>query len=548
MKTPLKFMTLSTLTVAIGMALAPLSLHAQEQLEGQQEEMDVEVIKVTGSRIARDGSDAPTPVTVLGKEEFTLSGTQNVEELLLDSPQFTGNQLEGPKSNTVQAGSPIGVSTLNLRNFGANRNLVLVNGRRFAITGPAMTTDINTIPAALIERTEIVTGGSSAVYGSDAITGVVNFVMKDNFEGVEVNVQSSWDQPSSSPSYNIDLTFGGNFDEGKGNMTASLGYLNRAGFTTNQIADIAFPGLSDGCVTADSWSNSSAGMSLDPGGQSCEAAGGRLGFVTGGSSSVPNGRIGNLPTVGSSGNAAMDAALIAAGLQNMTGLGAIFDQQGNAVRPFISPDDRFDFNDNSFVLAPQERWMGNVFANYDLNDDTKAYLEMHYSGNVTSVQIAPPNVGENFLFDVDNPYLSAEMQTILSLLDSNETGTTNVTPGSLMMTTEPNDGLAILNYGRRFNDLGGRYAEADHNVFRTVVGINGVLPNVSSDVLYDLSYDVYYSYAKTSETDLQTGSVSKSAVQRSLLSQNGNAPLLNLFGNGNITEAAEQAIAIRAVS
>ncbi|MBC3765491.1 TonB-dependent receptor domain-containing protein [Neptunicella marina] len=540
--------TLSMIAVAVGMALIPGMTLAQEQPATPQDDA-VEKIAVTGTRLAPRGMDSPTPVNVVGEEEFVLSGTQNVEELMLDTPQFSGNQLEGPKSNTVQAGQPIGVSTLNLRNFGATRNLVLVNGRRFAITGPSMTTDINTIPAALIQRTEIVTGGSSAVYGSDAITGVVNFVMKDDFEGVEVNAQSSWDQPSSAPTYNIDLTFGGNLDNGKGNITASLGYLSRKGFTTNQISDIAFPGLSDGCVTADSWSNKHAGIPLDTGGQSCEAAGGRLGFVTGGSSSVPNGRIGNLPTVGSAqSDPELDAALVAAGLQDMTGLGAIFDKQGSSVRPFISPDDRFDFNDNSFVLAPQERWMGNVFANYDLSDDTQAYMELHYSGNVTSVQIAPPNVGENFLFDVDNPYLSQEMQNLLTLLDARETGSSTVNPGNLTMTTVANDGLALLNYGRRFNDLGGRYAEADHNVFRTVVGVKGFLPSVSSDVLYDLTYDIYYSYAKTTETDLQTGSVSKSAVQRLLLSQNGEAPVLNLFGNGNISEAAAQAISIGAVS
>jgi outer membrane cobalamin receptor len=241
-------------------------------------EVGEDVIVVTGSRLAARGFDAPTPLTVIGEQEYILSGTQNAESLLLDTPQFAANQLEGPKANTVQAGAPIGTSTLNLRNFGATRNLVLVNGRRFAISGPAMTTDINTIPAALISRTEVVTGGSSAVYGSDAITGVVNFVMKDDFEGVEIALQNTWNEPTGTPTYGLDLTVGGNFDSGRGNVTASIGYLNRGGFTTSERGGFAVPSRSDGCVTADSWSENNPGTPLAvPLGQTCTGVGGRLG-------------------------------------------------------------------------------------------------------------------------------------------------------------------------------------------------------------------------------------------------------------------------------
>ena len=509
----------------------------------------LEEVVVTGTRLSTQGFDTPSPVAVIGEEEFVLSGTLNAETLLQDSPQFSANQLDGPKANTVQAGSPVGVSTLNLRNFGPTRNLVLINGRRGAITGPAMTTDINTIPVALIERTEIVTGGSSAVYGSDAITGVVNFIMKNDFEGVEFNIQSSVDEPTSTSSYGMELTLGGNFDDGRGNLTASIGYLNRGGFTREERGDFADPSFGDGCVTAASHSGNSLGIPLSvPDGQTCQEAGGLLGFVGGGSSTPPNGRIGNLPIVGSAdSDPALDAALIAAGLQNMDSLGAIFDPQGNVVRPFVSPDDRFDLGPNSFMVTPMERWMTNVFGNYEFNDSMTGYLEAHYSSNIANVQIAPSNVGGNFLVETDNPYLSTEMQNVLTELDGRETGTTNVTQGSLTLSTTPNDGLAILNYNRRFNDLQTRFAEADHQVFRTVMGVRGEFGS-SEGAFRNLSYDAYYSYANTTEVDVQVGSVSQSNVQRSMLSQNGNAPLLNLFGNGNISEEAARVIGISAVS
>ncbi len=97
-------------------------------------------------------------------------------------------------------------------------------------------TDLNTIPTALIERTEVVTGGSSAVYGSDAITGVVNFIMKDDFEGVKIGGQYGFDSSTSTPTFSTDLTVGGNFAEGKGNAVVSLNYYKREGFTRRSAA------------------------------------------------------------------------------------------------------------------------------------------------------------------------------------------------------------------------------------------------------------------------------------------------------------------------
>lgn len=539
--------------VLIGLStffMLPLAAsHALAQEEAPAQEQVLEEVIVTGTRLSSKGFDAPTPVSVIDEEELILSGTLNIDSLLTDSPQFSANQLDGPKANTVQAGAPIGVSTLNLRNFGPTRNLVLVNGRRGAITGPGMTTDVNTIPVSLIKRTEIVTGGSSAVYGSDAIAGVVNFIMKDNFEGFEATARSSWDEPTGTPSYSVDFTFGGNFDNGRGNLTASVGYLDRGGFTREERGDFANPSFSDGCVTAASYSPNSLGVPLDvPAGQTCEEAGGRLGFVGGGSSAVPNGRIGNLPLVGSAGsNAALDAALIAAGLQDMTTLGAIFDAQGNSVRPFVSPGDRFDLGPNSYMVTPLERWMVNLFGNYEFNKNMTGYLEAHFSKNNANVQIAHTNVTGNFLVETDNPYLSTEMQNILTELDALETGTTSVTQGSLTLDTTPNDGLAILNYNRRFNDLQTRFADADHQVFRTVFGLRGEFGN-STSLFRDLAYDIYYSFANSTEVDVQVGSVSKSAVQRSILSQNGAPPVLNIFGNGNISAEAAGIIGISSVS
>ena len=506
-------------------------------------------VVVTGTRLINRGFLAPTPVTTVDQQELQLSGTQNLEVMLSDTPQFTANQLSSPTANTVQPGQPSGTSTLNLRNLGPTRNLVLVNGRRFAITGPDFTTDINTIPSALVRRVETVTGGSSAVYGSDAISGVVNFILRDNFEGVEVNAQHTADQHTRTPTNSLDLTVGGNFGGGKGNVVFSLNYMNREGFTRADRGGWALPSLGDGCVSADSWSATSAGTPLAvPSGQTCLTAGGRPGLIYSGSSNVPNGRIGNLPVVGSAGsNPALNAALTAAGLQNMGTLGAVFDQTGRSIRPYVAAGDAYDIGPLSYMVTPQKRWMSNAFAHYDFNERATGYMEAHFSSNTANVQIGPTSASGNFLFNTNNPYLSAPMQEVLRQLDLRETGTTRVTNGTSSLTTVAGDGLAVLNFNRRFSDLGGRVADTDHQVYRIALGLRGTLPDVSSSYLRDLRYDVYATRARTKETQDQGGAISLSRFQNAILSQSGAAPVLNPFGQ-NLTEASAGAISVSSKS
>lgn len=527
-----------------GMAQAQAPQASQEPAAATATASDNTVV-VTGSRLISGGFLAPTPVTVLDQQELKLTGAQNLEGLLSDTPQFTANQLSSPTANTVQAGQPSGTSTLNLRNLGPTRNLVLVNGRRFAITGPDFTTDINTIPAALVKRIETVTGGSSAVYGSDAISGVVNFIMRDNFEGVEINAQHTSDQPTRTPTRSLDVTLGGNFANNKGNAVISLDYLDRQGITRADRGDWALPSLGDGCVTAASWSATHAGVPLAvPSGQNCLSAGGKPGLIYSGSATVPNGRIGNLPVVGSSGsNAALDAAMRAAGLQNMTSLGAIFDSTGKVARPYVAPDDAYDLGPISYLVTPQKRWMANAFAHYDFNDNHTGYLEAHFSNNTANVQIAPTSASGNFLVNTNNPYLSAQMQEVLRQLDLKETGTTRITTGTQTLSTTPGDGLAVLNLNRRLPDIGTRAAATDHSVFRLALGLRGNLPDVTPTFLSDLKYDAYYTNAHTIESQNQSGSISLSHFQNAILSQGGAAPVLNPFGQ-NMTDAGRNAISI----
>ncbi|HET9509988.1 MAG TPA: TonB-dependent receptor plug domain-containing protein, partial [Sphingomonas sp.] len=283
---------LSAAVPALAMVAMPaFGQMAQAEQDTPSSEQEAEIL-VTGSRIARTGFDASTPVNVVGQEDIKLSGNVNVEKTLAQIPQAVGSALGSATANTV----PGGYADVNLRGFGSQRNLVLVNGRRFAIFGPEQVTDLNTIPSTLISRTEVVTGGSSAVYGSDAITGVVNFIIRDDFEGLEARAQVNLDAHTTTPVYNFDLTLGGNFAEDRGNLVVSGNYLKRGSITRGQRGGYAFDSLVDGCVVPGTSSPNRAGTPFSNSSTTnCVANGGELGFIAGGSGDIPNGRFSGIP-------------------------------------------------------------------------------------------------------------------------------------------------------------------------------------------------------------------------------------------------------------
>ncbi|WP_285712957.1 TonB-dependent receptor domain-containing protein [Erythrobacter oryzae] len=184
-----------------------------------------EAIVVTGSRIARDPNvGSPAPIISVTVEELQRSGNSDVVDTLRDIPALststsTAGSLDGVFNEAV------GQSILNLRGLGSQRTLVLVNGKRH-VSGVAgdQAVDINSIPAALIERIETLTGGASSIYGADAVTGVVNFVLKDDFEGLQGNIQTGISSKGDAWRINGDLTWGTNFADGRGNITISAEY------------------------------------------------------------------------------------------------------------------------------------------------------------------------------------------------------------------------------------------------------------------------------------------------------------------------------------
>ena len=206
--------------------LAPASALAQDSVaeEAESSETGSEQIVVTGSRIARDpNAVAPLPISTLDADDFRNFGATDVTAALRQIPALISS---GTVADSLErGGGGVGQATLNLRQLGSNRTLVLVDGWRH-VSGVAgsQTVDVSTIPNALIERVEVLTGGASAVYGADAVTGVVNYVLKRDFEGIQLDGQMGLSTKGDGKSYRLEGVIGQNFAEGRGNITLAAGY------------------------------------------------------------------------------------------------------------------------------------------------------------------------------------------------------------------------------------------------------------------------------------------------------------------------------------
>ena len=177
----------------------------------------LERIEITGSRIKSVGAESSSPITSVGKEDISIKQPVAVEELVRGLP--SAYPAIGPNVNNGSNGT----ASINLRGLGSNRTLVLVNSRRIVPATLGGVVDTNTIPVSLLERVDLVTGGASAVYGADAVSGVVNFITKRNFSGVEATSLYSASEKGDAQRYKNDLTIGANLADGRGNVVVHVG-------------------------------------------------------------------------------------------------------------------------------------------------------------------------------------------------------------------------------------------------------------------------------------------------------------------------------------
>lgn len=206
------------------LSMAPPMAAAQEQQQSQL----AEEITVTGSRIARQDFSANSPIVTIDETHFENTSAIGVETVLNQLPQFVPAFTQFTTGDIQQtASNSVGASRLSLRGLGPNRNLVLVNGRRATPIDGTMVVDTNSIPAAAIARVETITGGASAVYGADAVGGVVNFILKDNFEGASVDLRVGDTQHGGNQTVEFSSLLGANVADNRGNVMVGLEYSRR---------------------------------------------------------------------------------------------------------------------------------------------------------------------------------------------------------------------------------------------------------------------------------------------------------------------------------
>jgi len=220
--------------VACAGLILPLSQGAAQQAADSGDKA-VEEIIVTGSRITRRDENAPSPIVTVGADFIENTGVLNLEAALNDLPQFTRDSTGGQGTG--------GRALMDLRGLGSSRNLILLDGRRLPISAANGVVDTNAIPPAIVENVEIITGGASAVYGSDAVSGVVNFRTGSNFEGVRVDAQFGDTMDGISPGYTTSAAIGGHFDDGNGYALLSLNFTEQDALWGRDRADFFALGI-----------------------------------------------------------------------------------------------------------------------------------------------------------------------------------------------------------------------------------------------------------------------------------------------------------------
>lgn len=420
--------------------------------DAHAQEATTETIVVTGSRIARPDLSSSSPLAVVGQEEFRLAGATNVETVLNVLPQV----IPGETSFSNNPGT--GVATVDLRGLEEERTLVLVNGRRYIFFDTSQLVDINNIPAFLVERVDVVTGGASAVYGSDAIAGVVNFVLRQDFEGMELGGTYRLTERGDGERIDVYATLGANFADDKGNIVAYANYYKRDTIYQN----------------ARRFSRTALVDDVD--------ANGNPVLVAGGSSTVAGGRV-TLP----------DATRPATFPGDFGGL----FQPGGGFREFIYPGDQYNYAPSNFLMVPQERWLIGMQAHYDVTDNIRIYMEGTFANNRVSGELAPTPFTETVAIDVDSPFLSPAARAAFAAADAAETG------------ADAGDGFANATLFRRMNEVGPRQNLDERNAWRFVGGVTG-------DVVKGWTYDAYYLFARTRNSQIQNGNISISRMRSAL--------------------------------
>ena len=451
----------SVLALAAAMA-APGAAAAQEA--GQSEVAQTDRVTVTGSRIVRQDFESNTPLVTVPQSVLENSSTFALEAKLLQFPQFSGSGNSQFSTGYFNSGA----STLNLRNLGDNRNLVLVDGRRPQPSTNALAVDVNTIPAALIENVEIITGGASAIYGADAVSGVVNFILRDDFEGVQFDGAYGLSEHGDNQTINLSALFGGNFADGRGNAVFTLDYADR-GSVRNVDRDFFRRGFEEGRLFSSS-SFLSSGY-YKPGENRPDQAAMNAYF---GQFGATPGAVPNRTSIGFNNDGQS--------LFNVTGPD-IYNYQNPlfpryAIDTTVGPQTvKQNFIADTLASLPMERWSAFSKVNYQLTDTVNLFGQFSYSNYTSITQGGSPVADNRWVVNIPRGPEYPVPDAFAALLDSRP---------------DPN---APWQLGKTLTFMGLGTMEHKNEVYQAVVGAEGEIRGTP-----DWTYEIYGSYGETSIT------------------------------------------------
>ena len=427
---------------------------------------EVSELVVTGTRVKVPGIVSASPIMSVGAAEIALQQQPEVEKIIRFLP------ISSPGDGDAVNNGTAGVSTINLRGLGAQRNLVLVDGKRVTPYNTNGEVDVSTIPTAFLERIDVITGGASAVYGSDAISGAVNFILKRNFEGIEVDSKYSRTGRGDGQVINTSITMGANIADGRGNVALALNYSKRDPVL---LGSRPLGRLGIGTADGANYQNFLDGLGSTPAPAGCDGPGA---VAVGGSTTT-------LPT-----------------RVQITGVGPTARQFRND-GTLGANCSRFNFNPFNYYQTPQERYGATAIARYEINDNIEAYGRFMFSSTSVRQQVAPSGIfGNSFFVPLSNPFLSASAQTTLIGLANTALASGALTAANFRDINgngviDAADDLNLV-IRRRTVEFGERSSTYDNSLFQMTLGLRG-------DFQENWNWDVYLQHGEVDRTEVRAG-------------------------------------------
>ncbi|MDE2562435.1 MAG: TonB-dependent receptor [Sphingomonadales bacterium] len=468
-------------------------------------------IVVTGSLIARRDYNASSPISTLDNAAITAAGQPSLDRAIGQMPQFEAAQ-GASEVGDVQGGIGFGggASYSDLRGIGRNRSLVLLDGRRMMPSTPDGAIDLNTIPMSLLESVEVITGGASATYGSDAVAGVANFKLRQRFTGLELNVQQGGSFHGDGSTTQVSGIVGGKFDGGRGHAMMAFEYAHRSAVEGSQRSFFTQPAVRflgrppEGIIFAGGWG---AGATA-PSNAAVSAV-------------VP----GYTPTTGTYSGAigvnTDQSIYTSAGSlcsQNYKGVGTV---TGAIINPACTTAGVV-LGNYFAVQVPLTKY--NVFAkvDYDFSDHIQGYAQFNFSESTALDQTSPgstktsASAAQQLHIPVSNPFVQAN-PALLSLISSAYGG---VIPAN-----------ASFEYSKLMYGWGNRVQDFKYDVWQALVGLKGDLPGTS------FTWDLYGSYGRSNYSSRATGDISISAINNVLANEGVAGCTWNPLGMQSVSAA-----------